>query len=362
MKIPEMIMTLIRHGISDFNIEGRFQGSGNLAKLSKKGIEQAYLVGDTLRDHLIDNIYTSPLLRAKQTAEIIAKVIDHPHPIQFDDRLREVDIPEWQGLRYSEILQRNPTLHKTFYASPENFEMYLNGILRRPLFELYQRVSGFMHEQISKSNSRILVVSHLGTNQALINAALGLSDRDHHRIQQSHCALSRLEFRATGAAELTKLNNTRHLGQSLPKIKSQKTGVRLICIGCTDRKNMMDLDFNISHFEERCIWVESGFDTEGVEFPVEPVVFRESLDELDQSLTERINRLRRNSNKLQTLLIVVRSDFLTKIAESLFGVPPIFFSSVKNSSKFVMIIHGSSEHKRPIVQLLNNSIEGFLKQ
>lgn len=362
MEKPETILTLIRHGLSDFNVDGRFQGSGNLARLSDEGIEQAHLVGDMLRDHSIDVIYASPLLRTRQTAGIIAKVIDHPHPIQFDDRLREVDIPDWQGLKHQEIQDRNPTLLKTFYESPEKFEMYSDGILRRPLFDLYQRVSGFMDERISRSNSRILVVSHLGTNQALINVAMGLSESSHHGIQQSHCAVSQLEFRATGTAELTKLNDVRHFGRLLPKVKSQKSGVRVVFLGFEDQANLPGFDFRILNVERDSIWVENGLDTEGLTLPLKPAVFRIGPDGPDKFLTEHIKRLRTCRNNMNTLLIATRSASLKKIAGLLFEIPPVLMSSMKSSTEFSMVVHDSMEHARPIVQLLNNSGAGFLKQ
>ena len=356
------ILTLIRHGLSDFNIAGRYQGSGNLAQLSDTGIKQAYRVGDALGNHSIDVIYASPLLRTSQTAEIIAKVIRHPHPVRFDDRLREVDIPDWQGLTYSEIQDKSPALLKIFHECPEKFEMYSDGILRRPLSDLYQRVSGFMSERISSSNSRILVVSHLGTNQALINVALGLSESNHHRIQQSQCAVSRLKLNAAGAVKLTKLNDVGHFGHALPKVKSQKSGVRVIFLGFADRVNLLALDFSILNVEKDSVWVENVLDPGKLTLPLKPAVFGIGSDGLDKSLTERIKRLRMCRNHMNTLLIVARSASLTTIAESLFEIPRELMASVGNSTEFAMVIHDSTEHARPIVQLLSNSTEDFLKQ
>ncbi|MYB35319.1 MAG: histidine phosphatase family protein, partial [Gammaproteobacteria bacterium] len=276
--------------------------------------------------------------------------------------LQEVDIPDWQGLKHSEIQDKSPTLLQAFHESPGKFEIYSDGELRRPLFDLYQRVCGFMGERISRSKSRILVVSHLGTSQALINVALGLTESNHHCIQQSQCAVSRLEFRATGNAELTRLNDTGHLGQPLPKIKSQKNGVRVIFLGFADRANLQGLDFSILNAEEDSVWIENGLDAEGLALPLKPAVFSIGIDGLDKSLAERIKQLRMHGNHVSTLLIATRSASLTKIAESLFGIPQALMASVHNSTEFSMVVHDSTEQARPIVQLLNNSIAGFLKQ
>ncbi len=354
MEKSETMLTLIRHGLSDFNVDGRFQGSGDLAQLSDLGIEQANLVGEALSGHPIDVIYASRLLRARQTAEIIAKVVGHRHPIQFDDRLREVDIPDWQGLRHSEIQQGNPILHNTFYERPEEFEVCSNGKSRQPLLDLYHRVSEFMRERVYGSNSRILVASHLGTSQALINVALGLSVSSHHRIQQSQCAVSRLEFGTNGTAELTKLNETGHLGQALPKIKSQKRGARIILMGFAKEANFEDFDFSLLGDQENAFWVESALE-DNLFLPNQypsPKSFNITGNIHNGSISRQIKQLKM-SRDLSSMLIAVRSDSLPEVVEGFFEMPRVLVGSAVNAQKVTLVVHESSEHGKPIIQMLN---------
>ena len=93
---------LVRHGRSTFNDQGRYQGSSNEAVLTQKGIETAQHVGRFLRKKAIDVVYTSPLLRAKQTTEEILKTMADQRLklITVNHNLREIDLSIWEGLTY----------------------------------------------------------------------------------------------------------------------------------------------------------------------------------------------------------------------------------------------------------------------
>ncbi|MXZ81679.1 MAG: histidine phosphatase family protein, partial [Gammaproteobacteria bacterium] len=108
MTSPPTTLTLIRHGLSDYNLDGRFQGSGDEAGLSERGLRQALLVGGSLRGLPLDRVYSSPLRRASESARAIAQGAGLLPPIRHDDRLREVDIPGWEGRRHSEIRDTDP--------------------------------------------------------------------------------------------------------------------------------------------------------------------------------------------------------------------------------------------------------------
>jgi broad specificity phosphatase PhoE len=87
-------LCLVRHGQTDWNLEGRYHGQSDVP-LNGRGREQAHLLAEQLQGQPFAAIYTSDLWRAQETAEIIAKVIRAP--IMLEPRLREIDQGEWEG-------------------------------------------------------------------------------------------------------------------------------------------------------------------------------------------------------------------------------------------------------------------------
>ncbi len=110
-------LLLIRHGETDWNVEGRWQGQTDVP-LNRKGIEQAEQVAGQLKDQTIDIIYTSDLQRAFETARRLADGRDIP--VKADPRLREINRGDWEGLLASEIESRYETEFRTRRVDPLN--------------------------------------------------------------------------------------------------------------------------------------------------------------------------------------------------------------------------------------------------
>jgi len=96
---------LIRHGETDWNASGRWQGMADIP-LNKTGLEQAAALAEHLKERPISAVYTSDLQRASQTARLIAD--RHRLTIIEDQRLRESNLGEFQGLTLAEIMERYP--------------------------------------------------------------------------------------------------------------------------------------------------------------------------------------------------------------------------------------------------------------
>ncbi len=92
---------LARHGETDWNLEGRWQGHTDMP-LNSRGMEQAYYLGRMLRNSGIDRIYSSDLSRAKSTAEIVGREIGVSE-VSSDRRLRERYLGSFEGLTSAEI-------------------------------------------------------------------------------------------------------------------------------------------------------------------------------------------------------------------------------------------------------------------
>jgi len=106
---------LIRHGETDYNNALRFQGQTDIP-LNQKGIEQAEKAADFFRDIPLQAIYTSTLIRAKTTAEIIAGV--KGMVVQETDALREMSFGIWENMNSKDIQKKYAKEWKDFFASP----------------------------------------------------------------------------------------------------------------------------------------------------------------------------------------------------------------------------------------------------
>jgi phosphoserine phosphatase len=119
-----MHLVLIRHGETDWNIEGRYQGQAD-PLLNPNGIAQSYQLAEELKDSQVDLLYSSPLQRAWQTARIISEGLQIP--LFKEPRLMEIHQGDWQNRLRAEIEELYPHLfHKwenePWEVSPPNGE------------------------------------------------------------------------------------------------------------------------------------------------------------------------------------------------------------------------------------------------
>lgn len=103
-------LCLVRHGQTDWNLEGRYHGQSDVP-LNENGRNQAVVLAQQLQGQSFIAIYTSDLQRAMETARIIASAIHLP--VRLEPRLREINQGEWEGqlveairARYTELWQR----------------------------------------------------------------------------------------------------------------------------------------------------------------------------------------------------------------------------------------------------------------
>ena len=100
-----MILYVTRHGETDYNVQKRYTGSTDIP-LNAKGIYQAEELANKLSDIKFDIIVSSPLLRAKQTAEIIQKSYDVP--IDIINEFSEINVGVYEGLTREEAQMKYP--------------------------------------------------------------------------------------------------------------------------------------------------------------------------------------------------------------------------------------------------------------
>ena len=122
---------LVRHGQTDWNLEKKTQGHTDIS-LNDNGREQALRVSDLLRNYKIDKIYSSDLLRASETAEIINKCLNLN--IILDNRLREINYGDLEGIPRT-------TLSQDVWAVFNNNPLELHA---EPMLDVYTRIKNFL--------------------------------------------------------------------------------------------------------------------------------------------------------------------------------------------------------------------------
>lgn len=106
---------LVRHGRTDWNDEGRYQGQSG-PPLNALGRQQAQELAAALRDVPWTALYSSDLARAQQTAQALSDLTGLP--LQLDARLREIDVGQWSGKRFQIIRASNPELYAQWQTVP----------------------------------------------------------------------------------------------------------------------------------------------------------------------------------------------------------------------------------------------------
>jgi broad specificity phosphatase PhoE len=166
---------LARHGQSDWNAAGRWQGHAD-RPLSERGREQARELAARLAEFTLDAIYSSDLERARATAEAVAEA--QGLEVVTVPALREVDVGSWQGLTRDDARERFPEDFRRWQAGSVGWrdgETYV---------EMSERVVGAVRAIAERHpGGRILVVAHGGPIRAIHAAALGLDVETYRRLR-----------------------------------------------------------------------------------------------------------------------------------------------------------------------------------
>jgi broad specificity phosphatase PhoE len=153
---------LARHGQTDWNAQKRWQGHAD-PPLNAAGREESQALGAALAGRGISHVYSSDLERARETAEIVAGMLDLE--VEVDVRLREVDVGEWSGLTLAEVQERYPEglarrrAGGTGWTTGEPFE-----VMAARVMEALEEIASRHADEI------VLAVSHGGPLRAASTA------------------------------------------------------------------------------------------------------------------------------------------------------------------------------------------------
>ena len=203
------ILYLIRHGETEWNKLGKFQGSKNIP-LSEDGVSQAKDLAERLNGNF-DYIYTSPLIRAKKTAEIISeksKIV----PIIFPD-MREINYGDWEGLTLKEI--KTSFSHEFKLWKTDKIEAPIcggDGSLKNASVRAKNSVLKIVQAHPGK---KIVIVAHGGIIKAAIIGLFNFDMTMYHKIYIGNTSITKLIFNDKLEPIIEVLNDTSHLVDSL---------------------------------------------------------------------------------------------------------------------------------------------------
>jgi len=195
---------LIRHGQTDWNKDKIFRGRADVP-LNDRGRKEAQALARHLESIEADACYSSPLGRALETAEALAR--PHSLEINIEDGVIDVDYGRWQGLSDKQARKKFPETYERWQTRPHHTKFpggeSLAMVRRRSMASL-ERI------RAKHPDGTVFVVAHRVVTKVAICAALGLGNAAFWRIRQDNCAYNIIEL-SQGGAVVAAMNDTCHM-------------------------------------------------------------------------------------------------------------------------------------------------------
>jgi broad specificity phosphatase PhoE len=193
------VIIFVRHGQTEINRDGRLQGRLD-RPLTDLGREQARLVAAGLAGCGATAVFTSPLVRAADTARAVASVLGVT--VETDDRLLEVDYGDWDGRKLGDV-------------SPEEWRQWIDDKEFAPpggesLISVVARVGEFCAERLHADDT-IVAVSHVSPIKAAVVWALGVGADTIWRMHLDVASVTRIDRRGEGLPFLAGYNDVEYL-------------------------------------------------------------------------------------------------------------------------------------------------------
>lgn len=200
-------LILVRHGATRANLERPYwlQGKGRDEPLAAQGLRQAQQARDLLRTWPFAAIVSSPLRRARETAEAIAAA--RGQQVRVVDALHEGDVGRWEGRTWEEIRAAEPDYYQQFVADPATHG-YPEG---ENFLQVARRIAPVLLGLFTEyAGETVVVVGHQITHRAFLGELLGLGAGQARRLKMNNGGISIVRQEA-GVAYVHTLNFTGHL-------------------------------------------------------------------------------------------------------------------------------------------------------
>lgn len=188
-----MKLYVLRHGKTSWNVLRKVQGAADIP-LAKEGIDLAEKVGENLKDVPFDLCFTSPLLRARQTAMLVLGRRAEQIPVISDKRIQEIDFGVLEGTQFKDeegnVISREM---EVFFKDPQNFPRPENG---ENISDILKRTREFWEEKIndpSLQDKTVLIASHGCAVRALLQNIYQDPDDFWHGCVPPNCSISLVE-------------------------------------------------------------------------------------------------------------------------------------------------------------------------
>ncbi|MDE3119312.1 MAG: histidine phosphatase family protein [Nitrospirota bacterium] len=177
---------LVRHGETDWNRSGQIMGEQPVP-LNQQGLTQAHRLAGLLQGRPIRAIYSSPVARARQTADILASTVDAP--VTLNQGLTEIGVGQWEGLYWNDVAEE--IIRHDFYRKPDQARPPGGETLR----EVQARAVSVVERACAlPSDGPLLFVSHADVLRTILAHYLRLELATIRQIRISHASLTAIEI------------------------------------------------------------------------------------------------------------------------------------------------------------------------
>ncbi len=175
----------LRHGQATNNTQRVLAGRTPGIPLTEKGVDQAEKAAKFLEEMNISTIYSSPIERAKDTAEIVGK--HNSIDVRIDDRLIELDMGKFTGMPYDEIFSSHGNVFMKFYNG--ELEIAHNGV--ETFADVKKRVLGMVDHVIENHpDENVVLVTHMDPIKAMLSTIVSLSPENLYELIIANASLN----------------------------------------------------------------------------------------------------------------------------------------------------------------------------
>ncbi len=197
-------IVFIRHGQTEWNVIGKYQGQTDVA-LSSEGVEQANMLAEHFPLEHLDAVYASDLKRAMVTANCVAKHFGLE--VQPETAFRELNFGDWEGLTYEEIVSQWPEAMENFLEHPDRL-LIPNG---ESFGDLQKRAMHRVREIVAQESGKtVAVVAHGAILRTILCSALHMPLEYLWAIRQFNTAVNIVSYEE-GWSSVEVMNSTAHL-------------------------------------------------------------------------------------------------------------------------------------------------------
>jgi probable phosphoglycerate mutase len=213
---PTRLIVLVRHGQTTYNIEGRLPGQLPGNPLTDEGRRQAHRAAVALAAMPLSAILASPLERAKDTAEIIARGWDLP--VRLDGRLMDTDVRRWAGMKIDEVAKSDPAW-RAFLERPTEPPDDVES-----LSEVQARAVAVVEDirRDPELGNFVVVVAHADVVKLILAHYTGVPLHGARHLAIANASISALAFTGDQPAELLAMNWTPAPGWLVPPLPKPK--------------------------------------------------------------------------------------------------------------------------------------------